>query len=69
MDKNEQRQLSTRSDSVTLAVLVAFELAGSYFASRAYVQRIERCERELSPSRIEYTLKPCEVDGPVYFLE
>ncbi len=69
MDKNEQRQLSTRNDSLTLAVLVALELAGAYIASRTYVNNMARCERELSPSRIEYTLKPCDVDGPVYGLE
>lgn len=57
------------NDSVALTVLVALELAGSYVASRAYVREIERCEQELSPFRIEYTLKPCDVDGPVYFPE
>lgn len=57
------------NDSLALAVLVAVELAGAYITQRAYVNELARCERELSPSRIEYTLKPCDVDGLVYGLD
>lgn len=65
----EHKEFSTTKDSLTLAALVVLELACSYIASRTYVNNMAQCEQELSPARIEYTLKPCEVDGPVYVPE